>query len=71
MNREIRYNRIVNSNAGNKYPNQIGLLLERIGDDVIEIKAFNPVKLKPTTNLYMQIPLEHVQEVIDKLRELL
>lgn len=70
MNREIKYNRIVRSVAGNKYPFQTGLSLTKV-DDVIEIKAFNSVTKSTTTGLRMEIPLENVEEVIEKLKELL
>lgn len=70
MNREIKYKRLVRSVAGNKYPFQSGLSLDKV-DDVIEIKAFNSVTKTTTTGLKMQIPLESLEEVIEKLKELL
>ena len=70
IQKKIKYNRVVKSQAMSKWPNQNGIVFTQYGD-VIEIEAINPKMNDITSYLSMQIPKESLQEVIDNLKTFL
>ena len=72
MTKRIDYNRIVDSKAMRKHPNQSGLFLSKTTrtPDAIRIQAINPKTNKVTSHLYVEIPLENIPELIQSLQEL-
>lgn len=65
----VNYKRIVRSGAMSKSPRQSGLSLTKIGDTVM-IEAINPQTRTITSNLYMEIPIEQIDEVINALKRI-
>jgi hypothetical protein len=74
----IKYNRIVQSEAMSKNPNQSGLVVsyrERGGyptmqKDIIEFQAINPKTNTITSHLSMELPLENIDDLINQLQEI-
>lgn len=71
MTKRIAYSTVVWSKAKNKWPNQSGLQITRDYEDRVTLEAINPKTQSVTTNLYLQIPLENIPEVIKALQELI
>ena len=68
---EIRYERIVHSQAMSKSPYQSGLSLTHFAsNNTIKIQSINPRLNTITSYLSMQIPVEEIDNVIKALLEL-
>jgi hypothetical protein len=70
MNKIVKYTRVVKSQASIKTPNMSGLSISAYGDK-IRLNAINPVTNVKTTYLYMEIPKEDLEEVINTLKTFL
>lgn len=69
----IKYNRIVKSIAMSKSPSQSGLSLaykHSYSEDVVVIESINPRMNDITSHLRMEIPIEHIDDVIRALEEI-
>ena len=68
---EIRYERIVHSQAMSKNPYQSGLSLTYFdSNNTVKIQSINPRLNKVTSYLSMQIPVEEIDNVVKALLEL-
>jgi hypothetical protein len=65
----IDYKRLVHSKAMNKRPNQCALQLEML-NEVLWIQSINPRTETATTDLYIQVPKENIQNLINELEKL-
>lgn len=70
IQKKIKYNRVVKSQAMSKWPNQSGLSLT-LNNDIIDVESINPKMNDVTSHLCIQIPKESLQEVIDNLKTFL
>jgi hypothetical protein len=73
MKNQIDYTRTVRARAMNKSPNQKGLYLtDEHWDnkkDVVSIMSVNAKDGNVTSHLWLQIPKENLQDVIDALKQ--
>jgi len=77
--KEVKFKRVVYSEAMSKRPRQSGIKFTKVdkakyswrhSNDCILVEAYNTVTKEVTSHLSMEIPLEHLDEVIKALQEL-
>ena len=66
----IRYNRVVRAEAMNKRPYQKGIMLIDDSSGNITINSINSKDGLPTSHLHIQIPIEHVPELLEALSKI-
>lgn len=75
MTKEVKYGRTVKAQAMSKSPYQVGLILidDKIwgGDtgETVSLHSMNAKDGKQTSYLRLQIPKEHIDEVIEALKQ--
>ena len=62
---EIPYKKIVNYRAATRFGKQTGILIEDMGVGIVRLIPTNTKDTRPPCS--MQIPREHIQEIIDEL----
>lgn len=70
MTEQIDYNRIVDAQGGRKWVNQKGIrVLFEAHTKTIKLHSINAKDGRQTTDLRLEIPVEHINEVIDALKQ--